>query len=526
MGSVCGVVCVDASFMRWYRSRTLRQAKFPIASTSLPGESISRWYALDRFPRAKHVLNIIVIVLAAYGLSVFFFTPRFALWNGLHIPQASVAPEVNRAIDALAQLKEPLVKIENGSNIVLQWRLFFPLLGHFLHLPVPVYLAIPHVGCFAALLYVALISKQFGGTGRQVFYVTTLAATTSWFFVSTGWLSYEDSWNIFGLLLVTFSRSRAVLLVTCLYEPFIDERFILAIPLVLALRLILATDQEAASRRRLLIDAAVISAPLAPYVLLRIVVLSRDHGSIEYLTNRMTELRDPVAFTQYLLGFWMGLRLLWASVAGVLLLLFWNRRWAAGSLLTLTLAFSIAVAMVIAADLSRSMSIMLPAAVVGTLLLIRSFPEQMKVTLPAMMIGNLMLPACHVVTLFNSPIFYFYSSINECAHPPAIVNADDYTHEGAVAALDGKYADALKLLDSAVELNSRSVVALTTRGMAKAALDDHAGAMADVNAALRIDPASAKAVYARQMILKRFQSADPATAGQRPPTSAAIGASP
>ena len=495
----------------------MRQAKPSLAVTPFAVKPSSDW---------KDAFSVVVIALAAYGLSVFFFAPRFALWNGLHVQQASVAPEVNRAIDAIAQLKEPLTKIENGSNIVLQWRLFFPLLGHLLHLPIPVYLAIPHVGCFVALLYVAMISKRFVRSERHVFYVTTLAATTSWFFVSTGWLSYEDSWNIFGLLLVTFSRSRAVLLVTCLYEPFIDERFILAIPLVLALRLILVPEEETEWRSRLIGDAIAIFTPLTPYVLLRLVVLSRDHGSMKYLTNRLAELQDPVAATQYLLGFWMGLRLLWLSVLGLVLLMFLARRWMAGLFLILTLAFSIGIALVIAADLSRSMSIMLPAAVVGTLLLARRLPTWMNGALPAMVIGNLLLPACHVVTLFNVPIFYVYTTINEYVHPPPIVNADDYAHDGEAAALDGKYEEAVKLLDSAVQLNPRSIFALTARALSKNAMNDHAGATADATAALRIDPASLDALYTMKVILDKQAPAERAATSQKTIHAATIGASP
>jgi len=57
------------------------------------------------------------------------FSPRFVIWRGLHIPEAWFNPEVNRAVNALEQLQDPLGPIDNPSNQVIRWRLFFPLLA-------------------------------------------------------------------------------------------------------------------------------------------------------------------------------------------------------------------------------------------------------------------------------------------------------------------------------------------------------------------------------------------------------------
>ena len=56
-------------------------------------------------------------------------------------------------------------------------------------------------------------------------------------FVSTGWLAYFDSWYVLGLLVATFSGSRSSPRpqpACC--APWIDERFVLALPLVVLIR--------------------------------------------------------------------------------------------------------------------------------------------------------------------------------------------------------------------------------------------------------------------------------------------------
>ena len=53
----------------------------------------------------------------------------------------------------------------------------------------------------------------------SVLALTTLLATCSWFFVSTGWLGYFDSWLILSLLVVTFTRPWLWTVITVLIAP-------------------------------------------------------------------------------------------------------------------------------------------------------------------------------------------------------------------------------------------------------------------------------------------------------------------
>ena len=52
--------------------------------------------------------------------------------------------------------------------------------------------------------------------------------------ISTAWLAYFDSWYILGLLLTVFA-SPAEMLAAVVVTPWIDERFVLTLPLCLIL---------------------------------------------------------------------------------------------------------------------------------------------------------------------------------------------------------------------------------------------------------------------------------------------------
>src|SRR5512140_2040801 len=102
-----------------------------------------------------------VILTGTFGaaLGVFLcFSPRFWLWPATGLPLGefiAIQPEFHRAFHALRQLAEPWQRIDDPVNRVIEWRLFFPLLGHYLSLPKGLYLALPHLGCLLALATVA-----------------------------------------------------------------------------------------------------------------------------------------------------------------------------------------------------------------------------------------------------------------------------------------------------------------------------------------------------------------------------------
>src|SRR5215207_4002894 len=193
-------------------------------------------------PTWEHASGARVIIGSTLGaalLTLCFFAPRFWLWPvaGLPLQELMVVhPEFHRAFYALQQLQDPWQRISDPVNRVIEWRLFWPLISHHLGFSPTVYFAIPFVGCLAALAAVATLTWRATRNALPCMAATLLTATSSWFFVSTGWLAYFDSWVILALVLATFARSRVTIFSAALIAPWIDERFILAAPICLAVR--------------------------------------------------------------------------------------------------------------------------------------------------------------------------------------------------------------------------------------------------------------------------------------------------
>src|SRR4051812_47558674 len=164
---------------------------------------------------SRRIHVIAVVVLGAALLSTLLFTPRYWLWCFAGAPLQdviSLQPEFNRAFFALQQLHDPWQRIENPTHRVIEWRLLFPLLGHYLGFPDGLYFALPHLGCVAALVAIAGSMWRMTRAVLATAAATLLAATASWYFVSTGWLAYFDSWLVAALVLASFANSRWVLL--------------------------------------------------------------------------------------------------------------------------------------------------------------------------------------------------------------------------------------------------------------------------------------------------------------------------
>ena len=89
--------------------------------------------------------------LVAALLSTFFFAPRFVVWRAFGVPELGYNIEIFRSPRFLHQIEQPFDRITVASDQVIQWRLLFPLLAHWLHLPVPVVWVLPWVGCLLAL---------------------------------------------------------------------------------------------------------------------------------------------------------------------------------------------------------------------------------------------------------------------------------------------------------------------------------------------------------------------------------------
>ncbi len=406
-------------------------------------------------------------------LTTCFFSPRFWLWPVVGMPLSellAIQPEVHRAFYALNQLGHPWQRIDDPVNRVIEWRLLWPSLAHLLGLPGGLYLTLPHVGCLFALGTTAAIAWRTMRHALPVLAATLLAATSSWFFVSTGWLAYFDSWLVIALLLASFGRSRWTLFGAALLAPWVDERFILALPLCLAVRALAADRDTPVERRAFLRDAAMLIAGIAPYVAVRLgAEFSGSRAtSGSYWTERPVV---PAPWFAMVWGAWNGLRLGWVLVGCSLVAAVRARQQTTTWLVILG---TLIVNLCVADDISRSASVALPALLAALLIAWRDRPTEARWLLPLLAAGNLLLPAQHVIGAAGTkerfhcvPILSLHAEYERTRNPPDFANPATYVR--------------------------RSMDHFQNRALERA--------MVAAEIALRFDPSSAKAIANRAIVL-------------------------
>jgi hypothetical protein len=412
--------------------------------------------------RAARAAFCVAASLVAAGLVTACHCPRFVRWRGLDVPVIATDPEVIRARAAVLQLRDPKVRIDDPTNAVLAWRLLPPTVGFALGLSRRVYLALPHAGCFAALAYVAFLVRRATKSPRAAFSVTVLAAGTSWFFVSSGWLGFFDSWYVLGLLAACFARSRAVVAAACLLTPWVDERIVLAVPLIVAVR---GPDPALAA--------------VLPYVGARLLSLGGgDAAARVHLVDHL-DLRRVIAVPpdRWVRGLWHGLRPLWPFViaAGP------RRGWVVATVLAALLA-----SLALAQDVSRSASIALPAALLGVEHLARTRPRFARRALLIGCAASLVLPARHVVTTFEMRIISLPHQLEAWRRPPPLLDPVVLTALAGGMVREGRLAEARVRFDSALVLDPGHGPALLGRAGVREKLGDLPGARADLRAGLAV----------------------------------------
>lgn len=442
--------------------------------------------------------QVAVIAVLAALITLFFFSPRFVYFRALDIGIAAIRPEVNRANDTLRQLDAPLAGPKDNSNLVIRWRLFFPALGHFLRLPPWAFLTLPMVGCLLVLAFVAAALRGENWDFTTTLGGTVLAATCSWFFVSTGWLAYFDAWAVLCGLILSFGRQRWLLFAAAAIGPWIDERVILAMPLWLAVRLcFLALTAPNRIQREFIQDALWCAAGIAPWGMVRILALVQgwDPVSAAYFSNRADSVKhhhEP----DYLGGFWQGFRWAWLPVAGMLTTpLLGSRLKRVG--LGLFMVVTLAVEFKIADDLSRSVSWLLPCLLLG-LIAVRRRPTRHFPAVLAICCGlNLVFPARHVIADWGIPIRYFYAEWDRWEQPPPEVDGMDLNARALGLVREKKLDEALAMFGWSVKLEPKRIEPLANRAVLLFQLGRVHEALRDLDAAVMMDPDNPSLLFNR-----------------------------
>jgi hypothetical protein len=334
----------------------------------------------QRWPHHRFVFFTVIAVLV---LTVFFFSPRWWLMT-------SPAPgsfQWSRGLGFVAQCENPF---RADIEPALRWRLLPPLVAHYLGLRGTIAFIIPWLGVLALLAAVASWSARLLAARTSAFFLTLLIATSSAVLVPLHWFGINDAWAWLGLFTLACARSQYALVVAALLCPWIDERFLIGLPLALWCR----HQLQPSAFTRLLVTALL---PAVPYVAIRVIALLNapaDAPDSSFLLHTLTECQTWLPLAR--LGWWMALRAAWP----VALAAFANqsqiplRTTAFGAVLT---AFTLLVSAILAADLSRSAAVILPLLVVGAVTLSAQSPFRARLLLGACAAANLLIPAAHVV---------------------------------------------------------------------------------------------------------------------------------
>lgn len=445
----------------------------------------SRWNA---WPPRRIIL---LATLGAALIATWFFAPRFWYWRVLGVDYrdlVAVQPEFNRALAALAQLENPWQPITDPTHRVIEWRLLFPVAGHYLGLPAGLYLSLPHIGAVLALFAAATQTWRRTRDALTTTTTTLLVATTSWFFVATGWLAYFDSWLVLALILASFAERRWVGFAVALAAPWIDERFILSLPLCCAVRWIVSGN--AGRRHEWFLDAAALVAGVLPYAATRAGLELRHvrATSQSYWADRPLL---PASIPVMLWAAWNGLRLGWVPVAMF-------RGATGGSRLAVmaVVAVTLVLNLCIADDLSRSVSIAVPLLIAGAVAWWRRNPAGAQRGLALLAMGNLLLPAEHVIAsptnpqeaYHRLPILNFSAEWGRSRELPYEASPLTYNRRGMEAFTAGNYAAAIRAYSIALRFAPEYPLARANLGVARFMNGQPREGLADMDAALARAP--------------------------------------
>jgi len=451
-----------------------------------------------------HILFCFFVSLLAAAIVGSVFSPRFYVWQDLHNPAVQFNPDINRAAVTLQQVEDPFLQdTELGlTNLGLQWRLFFPLLAHYLSLPEWLFLALPHVGCLLVLGLITYIVLRDTGSYWKASVAALLAGALPWFFVSTGWLSYFDSWWVLGLLAVSVIRSRIGLVSACLIVPWIDERFVIGLPLAVVVRAFYLYGTSSRDLKPWYRDILIVLALLLPYVMLRVVGVVGQDATAAHFSEEWKRI-DQAEFEQFKLGLWSGFRAAWIFIFAFIVLA-WRRR--PRLLIGLALPgilLTTAAAIGIAADMSRGLMMLMPVMLAGLLLVLRTDHLYGSLLLCGAAAANLLLPAHHFMWYDQERIHSLAHELKQLEKPIAEHHARYaaiYTENGEQFRGLGQLEQALVKFEFAIGLAPDIPAAHVYRGMVHLQLSELDMARRDIERGIELDPTFAEGYFARGVL--------------------------
>ena len=275
-------------------------------------------------------------------------------------------------------------------------------------------------------------------------------------------------------------------MVLALLAPWVDERFIIALPLVLGVRLL--REDPPRGWRAIGSATAALAAGVAPYLLIRLGVewfglrnTSRDYWNGSGL--------HAATAGQLVAGAWQGLRAGWVAVAAFFLLGSSRagipERIAAG----LGVLAAFAANLLVAQDLSRSASVMLPVLIAGVLLGAKAWPKAAPSAVTLLCVANLLLPARHILNVYEVPIERFPVELARWQQRPDFQDPAYHISQGYAALRRQDPENALEWFDAALAVAPANGEARANRGVLLCTLAGKPDeGLAELSRALAVNP--------------------------------------
>lgn len=348
---------------------------------------------LDRRSRGAFI-GVTVALSLAVSLTV--LSPRLFLLFGAPYPGTF---EWDRGLSFLAQVRDPF---DAPVEPALRWRLAPALLGHLLHLPGYAAFAVPWAGLVAALAYTTALAetrlRDRLDSLLLVVLVGTLAAVQS----ITMAHGMNDGWLLLALLATAFSSHPALRAGTAFIGPWIDERYLFALPLSVACRAVFTpTGARAVPAWRFAVWEI---AGAACYLGLRLAFTLRHSDPISEAFMRQALSLVPTYLPHAPLGWWMGQRAAWVLVVFAFVAAWRLHGRAAAVGIALATVAGFGAITLLAADLTRTTNFFFPLTCAGAFAAGHVVGAQRTRWFAALLGLNLVLPFAMMTYIWIVPI--------------------------------------------------------------------------------------------------------------------------
>ncbi len=431
-----------------------------------------------------------LLAIGCFALLIYFFSPPWAAFRAWsHVPELGGMVEVRRGVSVLQQEGHPGTPIGDPLHGAIQWRVLFPLIGHVLHLPPAWLFGLADVGCLMVLAFIIAVLRRRGLGFFGAGLVAVILGAASWYMASISWLGYYDSWLVLGLLLVAFARTRWPVWLACLWAPWVDERFVIAVPLALLCRYLLrCRDTGEPPLRPFLKQEVLAPAGLtAAFVLIRLGMLSGHSDPNATISGYLGNLHiSATPWSRIAYGVWEGLRVGWLFAVAAMVGR-WPRRWHRVALGVLTVGVMI-VGLTTAQDLSRSMMLVVPTAMLGAMVLHGARPRWLPGVLQGGAAAALLLPAHLVMTNSVNPVSSLYRELASLQSPPPAIMPELFELRGIRDMEQGNVKQALEDLSLAIRLAPDPAPACRQRGVLFASAGQWVEARRDFDTMVKYEP--------------------------------------